>query len=89
MDITFAKKFLQQRANELGFIGTVRIRQSEYVGPVSFIAEFPDGSFTELGASVQDAENMIKRLTGVSNIKPVKRAAPTAARAKAKAVKNG
>lgn len=72
MDITFAKKFLQQRADECGFQGQVAIRQPQFVGPVSFVAEYPDGSFVDLGNSVQDAETTIRKLTGQhdTRIKP-------------------
>jgi len=91
MDLTFAKTFLQQKANELGFEGQVAIKQPDYVGPVLFVAEYPDGSFVDLGRSVQDAEATIRRLVGATSVKPVtirpapvETAAPVAAKAKAK-----
>lgn len=73
MDLTFAQKFLQQRANEMGFHGTVRIRESAFVGPIQFVAEYPDGSFVDLGTSVQDAETNIKRMTGQADTRTIKR----------------
>lgn len=64
MELTTAKKYLQERANELGFQGTVATRQPAFVGPVAFVAEYPDGSFVDLGHSVQEAETTIRKLTG-------------------------
>ena len=71
MNLTDATAYLKKRAEELGLPASIQARQPDHIGAVSFIAEITDGVTVELGRTVQDAEQAIKRLVGQEQLRPI------------------
>lgn len=70
MELEQAKQFLTARAKELGFEGTIKFEQPDFLGAGAFLGVYPDGTLVHLGTSLQDAEGMLKKLTGRHEYKP-------------------